>query len=193
MSRVNAVVGASLITVMCGVLAAQAPPTPPRQPAPSPWRFAGTQPCVGPEGGVLQCPPAAKTIAVPSRPPVRQRHWSDADQAGRARHGRADYRGGCGRAGLKSRQPGHGGARHIGPSRHHPAVRLHDGRRRPRSSPAGPPGPRVPGRGGPRAQCPAPADARLQAGVLRQRAERSPRPIVVSTRRAADPARRAAT
>ena len=64
MSRVNAVVGASLITVMCGVLAAQAPPTPPRQPAPSPWRFAGTQPCVGPEGGVLQCPPAAKTIAV---------------------------------------------------------------------------------------------------------------------------------
>jgi imidazolonepropionase-like amidohydrolase len=64
MMRVNAVVGMALVAVMCIGLAAQAPPTPPRQAAPAPWRFAGTQPCVGPEGGVLQCPPAAKTVAV---------------------------------------------------------------------------------------------------------------------------------
>jgi imidazolonepropionase-like amidohydrolase len=64
MRRVEALVGSALVAVMCSGLAAQAPPTPPRQAAPSPWRFAGTQPCVGPEGGVLQCPPAAKTVAV---------------------------------------------------------------------------------------------------------------------------------
>jgi len=46
------------------VLSAQAPPTPPRQPAPAPWRFAGARPCVGPEGGVLLCPPAPRTVAV---------------------------------------------------------------------------------------------------------------------------------
>jgi imidazolonepropionase-like amidohydrolase len=67
--------GATLCALACSVLlvehvllempvAAQAPSTPPRQAAPSPWRFAGTQPCVGPEGGVLQCPPAPRTIAV---------------------------------------------------------------------------------------------------------------------------------
>ena len=60
MSRVNALAGAALIAAMCTALAAQAPPTPARQPAPSPWRFAGPQPCAGPEGGILQCPPAAK-------------------------------------------------------------------------------------------------------------------------------------
>jgi imidazolonepropionase-like amidohydrolase len=64
MKLLNVVVGAGLVAAMCTGLSAQAPPTPLRQPAPSPWRFAGTQPCVGPEGGVLQCPPAAKTIAV---------------------------------------------------------------------------------------------------------------------------------
>jgi imidazolonepropionase-like amidohydrolase len=46
------------------VLRAQAPATPSRQPAPAPWRFAGERPCVGPEGGVLQCPPVAKVVAV---------------------------------------------------------------------------------------------------------------------------------
>ncbi len=46
------------------LLQAQAPATPPRQPAPSPWRFAGTQPCVGPEGGTLKCPPAPQALAV---------------------------------------------------------------------------------------------------------------------------------
>jgi imidazolonepropionase-like amidohydrolase len=64
MNRTHAVVSAGILAFMCSAVAAQAPPTPPRQPAPSPWRFAGDRPCVGPEGGVLQCPPAAKTIAV---------------------------------------------------------------------------------------------------------------------------------
>jgi imidazolonepropionase-like amidohydrolase len=65
MNRWKAVLGAGIVAVMCtGLLEAQAPPTPARKPAPSPWRFAGTQPCVGPEGGVLQCPPAPRAIAI---------------------------------------------------------------------------------------------------------------------------------
>ena len=58
--------GAALVAgVLCSALLhAQAPATPIRQPAPSPWRFAGTRPCVGPEGGVLKCPPAPHAIAV---------------------------------------------------------------------------------------------------------------------------------
>lgn len=49
---------------LSALLSAQAPPTPPRQQAPAPWRFAGPRPCVGPEGGVLQCPPAPEAVAV---------------------------------------------------------------------------------------------------------------------------------
>ncbi len=30
----------------------------------APWRGAGPQPCVGPEGGVFQCPPAPQSVAV---------------------------------------------------------------------------------------------------------------------------------
>lgn len=43
---------------------AQAPATPERKQAPGPWRFIGPQPCVNPEGGVVGCPPAPRTIAV---------------------------------------------------------------------------------------------------------------------------------
>ncbi|HLG54106.1 MAG TPA: amidohydrolase family protein [Vicinamibacterales bacterium] len=75
MVRAIVVRSATLCALACSALfvgqvlldapvSAQAPSTPARQPAPSPWRFAGTQPCVGPEGGVLQCPPAPRTIAV---------------------------------------------------------------------------------------------------------------------------------
>lgn len=65
MSRWKAALGVGIVTVACSALLdAQAPPTPPRQRAPSPWRFAGAQPCVNSEGGVLQCPPAPKSIAV---------------------------------------------------------------------------------------------------------------------------------
>src|ERR1700692_1396100 len=31
---------------------------------PAPWRGAGATPCVGSDGGVYQCPPAPKTVAV---------------------------------------------------------------------------------------------------------------------------------
>jgi imidazolonepropionase-like amidohydrolase len=53
------------IALACSALVvAQAPPTPPRKPAPSPWRFIGPQPCVNAEGSVIGCPPAPKTVAV---------------------------------------------------------------------------------------------------------------------------------
>ena len=65
MVRFKAVLGASVGAVLfSAVLLAQAPPTPPRGLAPEPWRFAGTRPCVGPEGAVLQCPPAPRVVAV---------------------------------------------------------------------------------------------------------------------------------
>jgi imidazolonepropionase-like amidohydrolase len=65
MLRTKAVLAACLGAVsLSTLLSAQAPPTPPRQKAPSPWRFAGTQPCVNPEGGVLQCPTADRAIAI---------------------------------------------------------------------------------------------------------------------------------
>lgn len=34
------------------------------QPPPAPWRGAGPTPCVGSDGGILQCPPPARVIAV---------------------------------------------------------------------------------------------------------------------------------
>jgi imidazolonepropionase-like amidohydrolase len=34
------------------------------QPAPTPWRGAGPAPCVGSDGGVFQCPPAARVVAI---------------------------------------------------------------------------------------------------------------------------------
>lgn len=34
------------------------------QPPPAPWRGAGATPCVGPDGGVFQCPPAGQMVAV---------------------------------------------------------------------------------------------------------------------------------
>ena len=33
-------------------------------PPPAPWRGAGPTPCVGPEGGIFQCPPKARVIAI---------------------------------------------------------------------------------------------------------------------------------
>ena len=57
---------ATVIGSMLGsaLLSAQAPATPAAQRAPEPWRFAGERPCVRPDGGVLQCPPAAGACAV---------------------------------------------------------------------------------------------------------------------------------
>jgi imidazolonepropionase-like amidohydrolase len=34
------------------------------QPPPAPWRGAGPTPCAGPDGGVFQCPPAPRSIAI---------------------------------------------------------------------------------------------------------------------------------
>ena len=34
------------------------------QPPPAPWRGAGPTPCVGSDGGILQCPPAARVVAI---------------------------------------------------------------------------------------------------------------------------------
>jgi len=34
------------------------------QPPPAPWRGAGPVPCVGADGGVFQCPPAPRTVAI---------------------------------------------------------------------------------------------------------------------------------
>ncbi len=34
------------------------------QPPPAPWRGAGATPCVGADGGVVQCPPAPRVVAV---------------------------------------------------------------------------------------------------------------------------------
>jgi imidazolonepropionase-like amidohydrolase len=53
--------------VMCtALLAAQAPSTstPARKPVPGPWRFIGPAPCLNPEGSVVPCPPADRTVAV---------------------------------------------------------------------------------------------------------------------------------
>src|SRR4249920_3406565 len=33
-------------------------------PPPAPWRGAGPPPCVGPEGGFFQCPPAPRALAI---------------------------------------------------------------------------------------------------------------------------------
>jgi hypothetical protein len=34
------------------------------QPPPDPWRGAGPTPCVASEGGIIQCPPGPRVIAV---------------------------------------------------------------------------------------------------------------------------------
>ena len=34
------------------------------QPPPAPWRGAGPTPCVGSDGGIFQCPPAPRVIAI---------------------------------------------------------------------------------------------------------------------------------
>ena len=62
MRRVAAIGLAAVVSV--GWLQAQAPSTPARRPAPEPWRFAGSRPCIGPENGVLLCPPAPQVVAV---------------------------------------------------------------------------------------------------------------------------------
>lgn len=49
------------------IVSAQAPvppATPPNPVRPGQWRMAGNTPCVGPWGGVYECPPASTTVAI---------------------------------------------------------------------------------------------------------------------------------
>jgi imidazolonepropionase-like amidohydrolase len=63
--RLLGLAGALLAAALVSpTLAAQAPATPAPRPAPEPWRFAGERPCVRPDGGAVQCPPAARTYAI---------------------------------------------------------------------------------------------------------------------------------
>jgi imidazolonepropionase-like amidohydrolase len=45
-------------------VSAQAPSTPARKPAPTPWRFIGPPPCMNQEGSFIQCPAAERSVAV---------------------------------------------------------------------------------------------------------------------------------
>src|SRR5690348_3450840 len=47
-----------------GILLGAAVPWAQVQPPPARWRGAGPTPCVGPDGGIYQCPPAPRAVAV---------------------------------------------------------------------------------------------------------------------------------
>ncbi len=53
-----------LVIMLGAATPGQAPQTPAPQRAPEPWRFAGERPCVRPDGGAIQCPPAPRTFAI---------------------------------------------------------------------------------------------------------------------------------
>src|SRR5207245_1717059 len=55
----SAFIAAVVLFAAGAALLAQGPSVPP-----APWRGAGPVPCVGPDGGIFQCPPAPRTIAV---------------------------------------------------------------------------------------------------------------------------------
>ena len=50
--------------VALGVLLGAAMPWAQVLPPPAPWRGAGATPCVGPDGGIYQCAPAPRSVAV---------------------------------------------------------------------------------------------------------------------------------
>jgi len=52
--------GITVLGVLLSAIALQAQP----KPLTTPWRGAGPTPCVGSDGGILQCPPAPRTMAV---------------------------------------------------------------------------------------------------------------------------------
>ena len=92
MVRKNVSLGSTLGAVLCSTLLyAQAPATPPRQPAPTPWRFAGTAAVREPGRRGIAVPAGRASRRGPRRPLVRQHHRPDADETGRARGGRAHY------------------------------------------------------------------------------------------------------
>src|SRR5580704_7829024 len=56
--------GKSVLAAALGILLSAAILRAQVQPPPAPWRGAGPTPCAGPDGGVFQCPPAPRVIAV---------------------------------------------------------------------------------------------------------------------------------
>ncbi len=65
---------AVLFATVAGHAGAQAPPTPPRAKAPGTWRMVGAPPCVAPDGGTLQCPPASTRVTA-----IRARRLFDSE------------------------------------------------------------------------------------------------------------------
>src|SRR5262245_58412694 len=62
---VRETIALSVWAMLCSsLLIAQAPATPPAQPAAEPWRFAGTRPCIRPEGGILKCSSPPHLVAI---------------------------------------------------------------------------------------------------------------------------------
>jgi imidazolonepropionase-like amidohydrolase len=59
MRRTTALMAVFEMLITAIALLAQSPANPP-----APWRGAGPTPCVGADGGVYQCPPAPRTIAI---------------------------------------------------------------------------------------------------------------------------------
>ena len=68
MIRWKAVLSAIVGTLLVPILMYGQVPIPPETPAPTarpgPWRMAGNTPCVGPFGGIYECPPASTTVAI---------------------------------------------------------------------------------------------------------------------------------
>ena len=60
--RDRIVLPVAVFMAACALLGAQAPATPARQKLPGAWRNVGAPPCVAPDGGTLQCPPAATRV-----------------------------------------------------------------------------------------------------------------------------------
>src|SRR5262245_27921065 len=54
----------SVLAVAIGMFLGVTTPGAQVQAPPAPWRGAGATPCVGPDGGVFQCPPAPRVIAL---------------------------------------------------------------------------------------------------------------------------------
>jgi imidazolonepropionase-like amidohydrolase len=50
----------TVLTILLGAMAVRAQ----LQPPPAPWRGAGPTPCLGVDGGIFQCPPAPRVIAI---------------------------------------------------------------------------------------------------------------------------------
>jgi imidazolonepropionase-like amidohydrolase len=56
--------GAVLAPVLMSAQAPVPPATPANPVRPGPWRMAGNTPCVGPWGGIYECPPAHSSVAI---------------------------------------------------------------------------------------------------------------------------------